>query len=93
MSDNNDNNKLYLVNISFWGYNNGLIPVFAEDEEGVKKHIDEVMADAEYPPRELTIHSIVQSKAEGDEDMSDVMEARIQEIRAEKKQEEEKVIN
>lgn len=86
MTDNNDNKngKLYLVNMEFYLYQNGVIPVFAENEEGVRKWIEEQMAASEHPPRDLNIISIVESQPPKDDDaLDELLAARAGEIEAE----------
>ena len=85
-----DNKKLYLVHLSFYGYQEGVVPITADDEDAAKKFFEEQFAKAEKPPKDVTFHSVVEADKPADLDELD----KLLEERADQVEEEtNKVIN
>lgn len=88
--EQDNNKKLYLVHLSFYGYQEGVVPITADSEEEAKKFFEEQFAKAEKPPKDIVFHSVVQSEQPKDLDELDkLLEERAEEV----EEETNKVIN
>lgn len=88
--EQDNNKKLYLVHLSFYGYQEGVVPITADNEEEAQKFFEEQFSKAEKPPKEVQFLSIVQAEKPADLDELDkLLEERAEEVEEETK----KVIN